>query len=120
MVEHAGQILELRAAPSLVRTVVYCLQMSRAFEVLIQVLRCSELAVAKVALKSIAVPSVSSRPSLGMPFQEVVCKDAVAVALPHGAKDGLAVDTFCIWACTGLEVMRNAAGTCEAFLAKGA
>ncbi len=48
---------------------------------LIQAGHSSEPAAAKVALIRVAVPSVLSRPSLPVPFQEVVRDDAISIAL---------------------------------------
>lgn len=71
----------------------------------IQVAHGSERAAAKIALVGVAVPGVSSRPGLPVPFQEVVYDDTVSVPLSQGAEDSLTVDAACVWAGTGFEMM---------------
>ena len=71
----------------------------------IQITHSSEFAAAKVALVCMAVPGIFRGPGLPVPFQEVVCDDAIPIALSQGAEDALTVNAACVWARAGFKMI---------------
>ena len=97
MVEQTSQSLEFLGATA-VRTMVDLLHMCRALHVLFQASSRSEFAVTEIALEAAAVPGVVDHPCVSLPLQEVLRDHAVAIALPQGLENALAVDVRCIGA----------------------
>jgi hypothetical protein len=55
-----------------------------------------KLAMAEVTLVCITVLSLLSGPGISVPFQKVVCDQAISVTITQGAENRAAVDALCV------------------------
>ena len=77
--------------------------------------------MAEIALEAVAIECVRGGPSrLLMPFQELISKVSLWVALSDRIIDSLPVHAGGVGTRAGFEVMANAACGCETSFAKGA